>query len=361
MGVKKGDTVVLAGTKKGLFLLRSRDRKAWRTEGPFFEGLPVYHATTDGRVVHAAVASEHWGPSVQRSASWGARWRKPKATPQYAKDSGLSVSRVWHVAHANDGLLYAGVEPAGLFLSRDDGDTWESVGGFNDQPGRTDWMPGGGGLCLHTILPHPNDPRRMVVAASAVGIFGTNDGGASWRVMNGGIAAPWLPEKKTQEATVGTCPHKLVRDAQDPAWLYMQNHGGVYKRRRGDDRWTPIMTGLPGPFGFPMVAHPHDKGTAYTVPLVADTNRVTPEGAMAVYRTTNAGKRWTRLAKGLPQKGAFLTVLREGLATDGKDPAGLYVGTTGGHLYASRDEGASWRAIAQTLPPILSVTATVAR
>ena len=361
MGVKKGETVVLAGTKKGLFVVHSRDRKSWKTEGPYFEGLPVYHAMSDGETLYAAVTSEHWGPSVQRSTSWGEKWTKPKGTPQYAKETGLSVDKVWHVAMDDEGTLYAGVEPAGLFVSRDGGDTWKGVDGLNARGDRKEWMPGGGGLCLHTILPYPGEPRRMVVAASAVGIFGTNDAGAKWRLLNGGINAPWLPQKRTEEDVIGTCPHKLVRDAKDPAWLYMQNHGGVYKRRRGDDKWTPIMKGLPGPFGFPMAAHPHEKGVVYTVPLVADTNRVTPEGAMAVYRTKDAGKSWSRLAKGLPQKNAWHTILREGLATDANDKPGVYVGTTTGELYASRDEGASWAALHETLPPILSVSTAIAR
>jgi hypothetical protein len=160
---------------------------------------------------------------------------------------------------------------------------------------------------------------------------------------------------------LGSCPHKIVRDAKDPDILYMQNHFGVYRRKRGDDKWTDISKGLPSRFGFPMVAHPHDAGTVYTVPLEADMNRVTPDGAMAVWRTANGGKTWSRHGKGLPQKQAWHTILREGMATDGKDPAGLYVGTTGGQLYASRDEGSSWDAIATTLPPILSVSAGVAR
>lgn len=360
MTVKKGDTVVLAATKKGLFVLSSRDRRAWRTDGPYFEGLPLYHAVSDGKRVFASVASEHWGATVRRSVSWGERWAKPKGAPQYAKSSGLSVDRVWHVAFGEEGALYAGVEPAGLFVSRDDGDSWEGVEGFNAQPRREKWMPGGGGLCLHTILPYPGDASRMVVAASAVGIFGTKDAGASWRLMNGGIRAPYMPQGKTEEGQAGTCPHKLVRDARDADLLYMQNHFGVYKRRRGADKWTPIMGGLPSRFGFPMVSHPHEGGTVYTVPLEADTNRVTPEGAMAVYRTQDAGRSWTRLAKGLPQKSAYHTVLREGLATDGHDRAGIYCGTTTGELYASRDDGDTWSTLATSLPPILSVTATIA-
>lgn len=361
MTVKKGDTVVLAGTKKGLFVLHSRDRKRWKVEGPSFEGVEVYHATSDGKSVYASAVNSHWGPAVRRSASWGTRWAKDEAAPKYPEKSGLSVDRVWNLTLAEDGTLYAGVEPAGLFLSRDEGKTWEGVDGFNAQPTRKQWQPGGGGLCLHTILPYPGDARRMVVAASAVGIFGTNDAGASWRLMNGGIGAHWLPQGKTEEDMLGTCPHKLVRDAKDPDVLYMQNHGGMYKRRRGDAAWTPIMKGLPSSFGFPMVAHPHDAGTVYCMPLEADRNRVTPEGKPAVYRTRDGGKSWTRLAKGWPKSEAWLTVLREGMATDGKDPAGIYVGTTTGQLYASRDEGDSWAPIAEGLPPILSVSATVAR
>jgi len=164
MTVKKGDTVVLAGTKKGLFVLHSRDRKTWKTEGPRFEGLPVYHAMTDGKALYAAVTNEHWGPSVQRSTSWGAKWTR--AAPAYPKGSGLSVARVWNVAQDDDGVLYAGVEPAGLFRSDDDGKSWKGVEAINEFPGRKDWMPGGGGLCMHTILPYPGDAKRMSVTPS---------------------------------------------------------------------------------------------------------------------------------------------------------------------------------------------------
>src|SRR5688500_18903082 len=120
---KKGDTVVLAGTKKGLFVLSSRDRKRWKSEGPYFEGLPIYHATSDGKAVYAAVTNEHWGPSVQRSANWGAKWTR--AAPAYPKASGLSVDRVWNVTLDDEGTLYAGVEPAGLFASDDAGKSWK--------------------------------------------------------------------------------------------------------------------------------------------------------------------------------------------------------------------------------------------
>lgn len=361
--VRKGSAVVVAGTRKGVFLLHSRDRRRWKVEGPWFEGQDVYHATLDprdGKTVWAGVTSAHWGPTVQRTRTWGARWLRDADQPRFPEGSGAAVTRVWHVEPGVDGDLWAGVEPAGLFRSTDGGKTWQGVEGLNAHPTRPEWMPGGGGLCLHTILPHPKDPRRVVAAASAVGVLESRDAGLTWHLRNGNVRADHLPLKVMPESAPGSCPHKLVRDPLEPGTLWMQNHFGVYRRREDEDKWTDVGKGLPSRFGFPMVAHPRER-TIYTVPLEADMNRVTPGGAMAVWRLRDGARSWSPLRKGLPQENAWVTVLREGMATDGKDPAGLYVGTTGGEVWASRDEGASWALAAQRLPPVLSVSAGVAQ
>lgn len=353
-----GETVLTIGTRKGLFLLRSRDRRDWRVEGPHFPGVAVYDARFghDGRIF-AAVTSEHWGPTVQFSDDGGKSWTPASTPPHFPEASGLSVTRVWSLSEAADGTLYAGVEPAGLFRSHDRGLTWEGVEGFNAQPGRDDWFPGGGGLCLHTILPHPRDPARLLVAASAVGIFESQDAGRTWRLQNGGIRADFAPAGETREDEPGSCPHKLARDAGDPDLVYMQNHCGVYKRHSADASWTDINEGLPSRFGFPMATHPRRPGTAFTVMLEGDFNRVSVGGAFALHRTRDAGKSWTRLSKGLPQEGAWLNVLREGLAVDSGEPAGVYVGTTTGQVFASADEGDTWSLAADRLPQVLSVNA----
>ncbi|TLZ43424.1 MAG: hypothetical protein E6K19_07250 [Methanobacteriota archaeon] len=200
----------------------------------------------------------------------------------------------------------------------------------------------------------------MLVGISAAGVFATNDGGESWRMYDRGIRYGGKP-KVFEKEDMATCVHKMVRDARDPAVVYQQNHMGMYRRKRGDAAWSIIEEGLPvskssgGTFGFPLAAHPHDAQTAYAIPLVGDYNRVMPDGAMAVYRTTNGGKQWSKRTKGLPQKDAWFTVLRDGLRTDTNDPAGVYVGTTTGQLYASRDEGESWDLIADHLPQVQSV------
>jgi photosystem II stability/assembly factor-like uncharacterized protein len=359
---KKGDTVVIVGTRKGLFLLSSKDRRTWQSSGPFFEGDTVRHAILDprdGKTIYAAVTSEHWGAVVARSTDFGATWKHGDEGPRFSKESGLSVTRIWQIQAGEDGDLYAGTEPAGLFRSTDRGETWASVDALNYFPGRDKWPPGGGGLGLHTILTYPGEPKRMLIGISSAGIFGTGDGGASWRNMDGGIRS--FVEGETNKETDSTCVHKMARDAKDPAIVYQQNHIGVYRRARGEDAWTRIEKGLPlnraskAPFGFPLVAHPHDRGTAYVAPLVGDWNRVMPGGAMAVYRTTNGGKSWGKLTKGLPQKDAWFTVLRDGMRSDANDPAGIYVGTTTGQVYGSRDDGDSWKLLADHLPQVQCV------
>ncbi|MHB8586119.1 MAG: WD40/YVTN/BNR-like repeat-containing protein [Thermoplasmatota archaeon] len=357
--MQRGDTVVLAGTRKGLFMLSSKDRAHWTLSGPEFSGTTVHHAAIDARngtTFYAAITSGHWGGTVGRSKDRGATWTKPAEGPKFPQGSDLAITRIWHVEPGHKpGEVYAGAEPAGLFFSADSGETWTSVDGLNLRKDRSTWQPGGGGLCLHTILPYPGDPKRMIVAISSVGIMGTSDGGATWRIMNNGIRNVFNETKVSSEEE-STCPHKLVRDPKDPAILYMQNHWGQFMRKRGDSTWTDIGQGLPSTFGFPMAAHPRKTGTVYAVPMEGDFNRVTLGGAMAVYRRDGA-KGWTRLSQGLPQKDAYLTILREGLATDDHDPAGVYVGTEQGQIFASRDEGESWQTIAQNLPPIVSVTA----
>jgi len=363
--VKKGDTVVVVGTRKGAFLFHSRDRRRWSSRGPYFEGEQVRHALLDprdGKTIWAGVTSEHWGPITMRTTNFGGKWVRGAEGPRFSKESGISVTRIWQVQPGLDDELWVGVEPAGLFRSDDRGDSWASVDALNYWPGRDKWDPGGGGLCLHTILPYPNDPKRMLVGISAAGIFATNDGGMTWRMYDAGMRRYGKQEVFDRE-DLSTCVHKMARDPVDPSIVYQQNHVGVYRRRRGEPAWAKIERGLPtskstgAPFGFPMVAHPHDAETLYIVPLVGDGNRVTPNGAMAVYRTKNGGTRWERLSKGLPQKDAWFTILREGLRTDDKDPAGVYVGTTTGQLYASRDEGESWQLLADHLPQVQSVEA----
>ena len=355
---------VLVGTTKGLFTLSSRDgRRSFELDGPTFPGEEVYATCIDSRSgstrLFAGSVSNHWGPVLRRSDDLGGTWTEAeRAAVRFPDDAGASVARIWQLAPGpadQPDVIYAGVEPAALFRSDDGGRSFALVRGLWDHPHRTEWQPGGGGLCLHTVLVHPTDPDRLLIAISAAGVYRSEDGGTTWAASNRGIVAGFLPVDDVPE--FGQCVHKVARDAADPERLYLQHHGGIYRSDDGGREWD-AMTGIAGmDFGFPVVAHPSRSSTAFLLPLESDEYRCTPDGRCIVWRTTDAGVTWEPLTAGLPQQAAHLTVLRDGFTTDGLDTAGLYFGTRTGEVYASTDDGDNWRLLADHLPPVVSVRA----
>jgi photosystem II stability/assembly factor-like uncharacterized protein len=355
-------TLLMIGTRKGLFVARSDDRVTWAVEGPAFAMNAVYAVAIDTRRATprllAGADSEHWGPSVFHSDDLGSTWTETEGGAlRFPESTGAALARAWQLQPAGatePDVVYAGVEPAALFRSDDGGATFSLVEGLWDHPHRPRWQPGGGGLCLHTVVPHPTDSDRMVVAVSAAGVYRTGDGGKSWEASNSGITAWHNPDP---HPTFGQCVHKIARHPDRPDEMFLQNHGGVYRSRDGGATWGEIHEGLPATFGFPLVAHPHRPGTAYVYPLVADMHRMPPDDACRIYRTTDAGDSWHPLSAGLPQQDAYITVLRDALCTDDADPAGVYFGTRTGDVFASADEGETWSSLARYLPDVLTVRA----
>ena len=364
---RNGDILVLVGTMKGAFIFRSNaSRKKWEVGGPYFPGSAVYAMAYDGRGgrhrIWAGPHSMHWGALLRSSDDFGKSWTEPKeANVKFPESAGAALTRIWQIAPAPEGepeTMYCGVEPAALFKSTDGGASWSLVEGLWNHPHRAKWMPGAGGLCLHTILPNPNDSNRIRIAVSAAGMYQTDDGGATWRASNHGVRAEFLPDKYPE---FGQCVHKVVQAKQKPSRMYLQNHWGLYRSDDAGETWKDVANGVPSDFGFAMAIHPDDPDCAWIVPLESDMFRCTPEGKLRVYRTRNAGKKWEPLAKGLPQKGAYETVLRDAMTVDAQEPTGVYFGTRSGKLFGSANEGKSWSALAEGLPPIVCVkTARVA-
>jgi hypothetical protein len=375
--------MVMVGTRKGGFIFTSdENRKKWSVSEILFKGWNMMHMNMDPRDarLHTAVSHFVYGPTTHYSDDLGQSWTQAKVVPVFSRLSRSGrppgtpeeafsgqplpgtpeeVIKVWNITPGRaeePGVLYAGIQPAALFKSTDRGETWEHIESLYDHPQRGQWMPGAGGLALHTIVLDPRDRNRMYVAISAAGVYRTDDGGQTWQPRNKNVLAEFNPDKYPE---FGQCVHKMDMHPSRPEVLFQQNHCGVYRSDNCGDDWIDIGEGrLPSRFGFPIAVHPHDPQTIYIALEDSDQYRMSVDGQLAVWRSRDAGESWERLVQGLPRN-AHLVVLREAMAIDNLERAGIYAGTDTGQLFFSRDDGDSWEMLADYLPPILSVETAV--
>lgn len=355
-------TLLMVGTQKGMFFLHSDEkRESWSLEGPILKGWKIQDVQLDQRSkarMYAAVGHFVYGQTIQISDDLGKTWQQVEHGPHYAEDAGSELKDVWCVVPgraSEPDTVYAGVAEAGLFVSHDRGVNWEEMTGVSQHLSREEWIGGLGGLCCHTIIPHPDKPQRLWVAISAVGVLRSDDGGETFHVKNDGLIK--VIEGKTHK-DIGSCVHRMVIDPQNPDRLFQQNHRGVYRSEDGGDSWQTIESGLPGTFGFPIVVNPHHPDTLFTIPQESDEFRMAKDGVLAVYRTTDGGASWAPSRKGLPDN-CYVGVLRQAMTVDSYPDCGVYFGTSGGQIYYSRNNGDSWETMPCNLPRISSLAVAI--
>ena len=383
---------VLVGTKKGAFILTADGkRQHWDVSGPHFAGWEMYHlkaSPVNPDRIYASQTSGWFGQVIQRSDDAGKTWFQPGTPPGQEKAPGgmpkgesnkfvydtssetgkpltthqfydgtqhpWEFKRVWHLEPSltDPDTVYAGVEDAALFVSRDGGQNWKELSGLRGHGTGPQWTPGAGGMGLHTILLDPKNHNRMYIAISAAGAFRTDDAGKTWKPINKGLHSNYMPDP---DAEIGHCVHRIALHPSRPDVLFMQKHWDVLRTDNAGESWKEVSGNLPTDFGFVIDVHAHEPETIYVVPIKSDGEHFPPEGKLRVYRSRTGGNDWEPLTKGLPQKDCYVDVLREAMSVDRFDPCGIYFGTTGGQVYASADGGDSWNAIVRDLPSVLSV------
>lgn len=383
---------VLVGTRKGAFILTSDGkRQKWDVSGPHFAGWEMYHlkgSPADPNRIYASQTSGWFGQIIQRSDDGGKTWHQPGTPPgettgpggtpkgesnkfvyDTSQETGAALTthqfydgtqhpwefkRVWHLEPSltDPDTVYAGVEDAALFVSRDGGKNWNELSGLRGHGTGPQWQPGAGGMCLHTIVLDPRDPRRIFIAISAAGAFRSDDAGKTWKPINKGLRSQYIPNP---EADVGHCVHRIAQARQRPDLLYMQKHWDVMRSLDAGDTWTEVSGNLPTDFGFVIDVHAHEPETIYVVPIKSDGEHYPLDGKLRVYRSKTGGNEWEELTNGLPQENCFVNVLRDAMAVDSLDKCGVYFGTTGGQVYCSADAGDTWAPIVRDLPAVYSV------
>src|SRR5438105_405925 len=221
---------VLVGTKKGAFIFTADGkREQWEISGPHFGGWEMYHlkgSPADPNRIYASQTSGWFGQVIQRSDDGGKTWVTPDGMPApapgappagrsnrflYHGEVGTHMwydgtqhpwefKRVWHLEPSltDSDTVYAGVEDAAIFRSTDGGENWQELPGLRGHGTGPKWQPGAGGMCLHTIILDPSNPKRMWIAISAAGAFRTDDGGKTWKPINRGLRSQYIPDQDAE-------------------------------------------------------------------------------------------------------------------------------------------------------------------
>ena len=399
--------MVLVGTKKAGFIYTSDEkRQKWEVSEPILPGWSFYHMSADTRDstprLYAAANHWAWGRSVAKSTDLGKTWDyrseglafppdmadfiaglpKRGDTPapgEWANTAPGTIGNIWTVSPGHEsepGVVFAGTQPAGLFRSKDWGESWQPVESINRHPNRQYWSgTGGGDSCIHSIHVDPRDSKHVYLCVASGGTYESTDNGETWRLIThkaivtnpvGAKLMAELVQEFPQELPPGMDPaaidelHKMRLDTKNPDRLWGQAHFGVFRSDDGGGTWADVTEGLPSFHGFPIAVTHHEPDAAFVVPLdYGQDNFRVALGQFTVFRTPDSGKSWEPLTKGLPGPSDYQSVYREGLDTDGLDSEGVYVGTSNGEVYASADGGEGWQRLPGTLPPVLSVTAAV--
>ena len=366
---------LLVGTRKGAFILTSDEkRQRWDVSGPHFAGWEIYHvkaSPVNPDRIYASQTSGWFGQVMQRSDDGGKTWNTAgngftydgvPGTHQWYDGTARpwEFKRVWHLEPSlfDAETVYAGVEDAALFKSTDGGQSWSEISGLRKHSTGASWQPGAGGMCLHSIIEDPANPKRLYIAISAAGAFRTDDGGETWKPINRGLKSEFIPDP---DAEVGHCVHHIAMHRERPDVLYMQKHWDVMRTDNAGDTWHEVSGNLPTDFGFVVDVHAHEPETIYVVPIKSDSEHFPLDGKLQVFRSRSGGNEWEALTNGLPQRDCYVNVLRDAMSVDSLDTCGVYFGTTGGQVYASADGGDTWNAIVRDLPAVLSVEAQTLR
>ena len=346
------------GTRKGLFEV-ARKGGAWEITDAQFLGEPVSAVlATSGGALYAALDLGHFGAKLWRRDGAGA-WRETLVPVFPQKPEGLAddphpwtLGKIWALEPGPDGRLWAGCMPGALFHSDDGGESWSMSEALWRMPERRQWggVAGGEAPGISSVLVDPGNAADIRLGVSTGGVWASSDAGASWRIINQGMHADYMPPERSAEPIVQDI-HQLAHCAAQPEIVWCQHHNGVFRSEDAGETWREVTTIQPSKFGFAVAAHPRDPETAWFVPAIKDERRIPVDGKLVVARTRDGGESFEVLRRGLPQRHAYDLVWRHALAVDGSGEL-LAFGSTSGGVWISEDGGDHWAMLDARLPPV---------
>lgn len=362
----------LVATRKGLFHLEAAAGR-WTIARVSFLGDAVPMVLCDPRngAIYAALGHGHFGSKLHRSDDAGATWTEIAApawpeppvgytepqNPMSGKAVPWRLEMIWALETGGPdqpGRLWCGTLPGGLFRSDDGGDSWTLIRSLWDRPERPAWFGGGYDYPgIHSICVDPRHSRRISLGISCGGVWRSDDDGANWRLAARGMRADFMPPGREADENVQD-PHRMVQCPAAPDRFWVQHHCGIFQSSDDCANWEEIKTAPVSGFGFAVAVHPANPDIAWFVPAQKDEKRIPVEGRVVVTRTSDGGKSFDVLSRGLPQQHAYDLVFRHALDVD-HSGARLLFGSTTGSLWTSDDGGDSWKSISNHLPPVYAV------
>jgi photosystem II stability/assembly factor-like uncharacterized protein len=199
------------------------------------------------------------------------------------------------------------------------------------------------------IICSPHEPNTFYHGGNK--LFKTNDLGKTWQVIS-----PDLTRNDSSKMGISGVPYTnegaggenyctlayVAEAANEKGVIWTGSDDGlVHLTTNGGATWSNVTPkGLDETLINSIEVSPHDKGTAYIATTRYKFNDFTP----SVFKTTDYGKTWTNISKGVPY-GAFTRVIREDDTRKGL----LYCGTETG-LYISYDSGNTWQPFQLNMP-----------
>ncbi len=358
--------VLAIASRKGLLMMEPFSGKILAHH---FAGEPVSQFLCDSRdgSWYACLNMGHFGSKLRRSTNQGASWQDigcPAFPIKPTNGFWANDLTPWDLDHVfclvpglahEPGVLWAGCMPAGLFRSRDYGQSWELMQSLWLDERREQWMGGGNDHpTMHSILVDPRDAGHLTVAISCGGIWSTLDAGIHWSLIGTGQRASFLPEALAGGEN-GQDPHRLLANQTQPDIHWIQHHCGIFVSHDASRHYQELKPPAGYEFGFALAVDPHNALTAWFVPAAGDSQRYPINRALAVMRTDDGGQSFQLYRSGLPQTDCFDLIYRHALVVD-KTGQQLAMASTTGNLWFSVDKGETWRAVSGNLPPIAALS-----
>jgi photosystem II stability/assembly factor-like uncharacterized protein len=320
---------ILVGSVNGVIMLERDANEHWN----------VVHTALEGCHLHALLLEPASGMLFAGVAKGGVYVSADGGFTWTSRNNGLTQQHIFSLCAAKMSpvRVYAGTEPAHVFVTEDLGEHWTELPGIRSLESVPDWTFPAPPYTAHLKNFASDDtmPDRLYACVEQGCLLRSDDGGRHWTEFYG----------------VDEDAHRIVIHPRDPNTLYLSTGNGIYRSGDRGERWKHITSrtmrvGYPDP----LLIHPTEDGLMFCAgamhsPEVWHTTKI---ASSAIARSRDGGMQWETLAGGLPDPihGNVGAMVMEVHARG----FNIFACGTDGEIFHSADGGDRWNTIATVSP-----------